>query len=117
MGNTKAAIVLALHRAPIPATVGNAAKSGAAKASNNLAEEGYFISKKGRDNDDDYFMGGGPRKGTGIMKILLPHYGTAAGIGYVVMEVDTEGFLSICKAKIRVDSARLLEDASTAAFS
>ncbi|KAG0598823.1 hypothetical protein M758_12G103200 [Ceratodon purpureus] len=115
-GNAKSPIVLALHRAPLPAERGNPAKSAVAKATNELAQEGYFISKKGRDNSDDFFMGVGSRKGTGVMKITLPHYGTAAGLGYVVMEVDNHGFLSLCKAKIRVDSARLLEDNSPAAY-
>lgn len=115
-GNTKSPIVLALHRAPLPAERGNPAKSAVTKATSELAQEGYFISKKGRDNSDDFFMGVGSRKGTGVMKITLPHYGIAAGLGYVVMEVDNQGFLSLCKAKIRVDSARLLEDISPAAY-
>lgn len=115
-GNAKAPIVLALHRAPLPAARGNPATAAITKASNKLAQEGYFISQKGKGNDDDFFMGVGSRKGTGVMKITLPHYGTAAGLGYVVMEVDNQGFLSLCKAKIRVDSARLLEDNSPAAY-
>lgn len=115
-GNTKLPIVLAIHRAPLPATRGNPGLAAVTKATNELAKAGYFISKKGGDNGDDFFMGIGSRKGTGVMKISLPHYGTAAGFGYVVMEVDNQGFLSLCKAKIRVDSARLLEDNSPAAY-
>lgn len=116
-GNAKAPIVLALHRAPLPAARGNPASAAVTKATNQLAQEGYFISQKGKGNsDDDFFMGVGSRKGTGVMKITLPHYGTAAGLGYVVMEVDNRGFLSLCKAKIRVDSARLLEDNSPVAY-
>lgn len=118
-GNIKSPVVLALHRAPLPAERGNPATAALTKATNKLAKEGYFISQKGKGgkgNDDDFFMGVGSRKGTGIMKITLPHYGTAAGLGYVVMEVDNQGFLSLCKAKIRVDSARLLEDNSPAAY-
>ena len=114
-GNTKSPIVLALHRAPLPDARGNPAKSAVTKATNELAQAGYFISQKRKDNDD-FFMGVGKSKGTGVMKITLPHYGTAAGLGYVVMEVDNQGFLSLCKAKIRVDSARLLEDNSPAAY-
>lgn len=116
-GNTKLPIVLALHRAPLPVIGSNPAKAGVVKATNQLAQEGYYISQKGRGNEDDYFMGVGSRKGTGVMKITLPHYGTAAGVGYVVMEVDNQGFFSLCKPKIRVDSNRLLEENSTAAFS
>lgn len=115
-GNTKSPIVLALHRAPLPAARGNPVNSAVTKATNELAQEGYFISQKGKGNGDDFFMGVGSRKGTGVMKITLPHYGTAVGLGYVVMEVDNQGFLSLCKAKIRVDSARLLEDNSPAAY-
>lgn len=116
-GNTKLPIVLALHRAPLPVIGSNPVKSGVVNTTNQLAQEGYFISRKGRGNEDDYFMGVGSRKGTGVMNITLPHYGTAAGVGYVVMEVDNQGFVSLCKAKIRVDSNRLLEENSAAAFS
>jgi antiviral helicase SKI2 len=119
-GLNKTTVVVALHRAPIPTTAGkHAEKSAEPKASNSAAQEGYFITKKGnRDMDDDYMVtSGGKGKGRGVMKITLPHYGTVGGVGFVAMEVDSQGFLIMCKAKIRVDSVRLLEEASSAAFS
>jgi antiviral helicase SKI2 len=119
-GLNKTTVVVALHRAPIPTTAGkHAEKSAEPKASNSVAQEGYFITRKGnRDMDDDYMVtSGGKGKGRGVMKITLPHYGMVGGVGFVAMEVDSQGFLIMCKAKIRVDSVRLLEEASSAAFS
>ncbi|KAH9324105.1 hypothetical protein KI387_004283 [Taxus chinensis] len=79
--------------------------------------EGYY-RKGNRDLEDEYSVfGGSSRKGCGMVNVDLPHYGKAAGIGYVVTEIDNMGFISICKNKIRVDNVRLLEDVNTAAYS
>ncbi|GLJ42713.1 hypothetical protein SUGI_0885500 [Cryptomeria japonica] len=86
------------------------------KGANKLSE-GYY-RKGNRDLEDEYFaFGGSSRKGTGAVNVSLPHYGKAAGTGYVVTEIDNMGFISICKNKIRVDNVRLLEDVSATAYS
>eukprot|EP01018_Ginkgo_biloba_P034639 Gb_30711 [translate_table: standard] len=79
--------------------------------------EGYY-RKGNRDLEDEYSVGSSlQRKGSGVVNLTLPHYGKAAGTGYVVTEIANEGFVSICKNKIRVDHVRLLENVSAAAYS
>lgn len=83
------------------------------------ADEGYFITRKSsRSFEDEYSVSGkGSRKGSGTVKVTLPYFGTMGGTGYVAMELDAKGFVSICKSKIQVDTLRLLEDVSAAAYS
>ena len=74
--------------------------------------------KSSRGLEDEYSVAGrGSRKGTGIIKVSFPYYGTSGGTGYVAMEVDANGFVNICKLKMQVDTVRLLEDVSAAAYS
>lgn len=83
------------------------------------AEGGYFMTRKSsRGLENEYSVAGrGSRKGTGIINVSFPYYGTTGGTGYVAMEVDANGFVNICKLKMQVDTVRLLEDVSTAAYS
>ncbi|XP_076886194.1 DExH-box ATP-dependent RNA helicase DExH11-like [Bidens hawaiensis] len=76
-----------------------------------------LMPKSKRGMDDDYYSSSTARKGSGVVKIKLPHRGTAAGANYEVRETDTKEFLSICNAKIKIDQVGLLEDDSTAAYS
>ncbi|XP_076936450.1 DExH-box ATP-dependent RNA helicase DExH11-like, partial [Bidens hawaiensis] len=76
-----------------------------------------LMPKSKRGMDDDYYSSSTARKGSGVVKIKLPHRGTAAGASYEVRETDTKEFLSICNAKIKIDLVGLLEDDSTAAYS
>ncbi|MFS7978052.1 putative RNA helicase [Helianthus anomalus] len=80
-----------------------------------------LMPKSKRGMDDDYYSSSSAaatsRKGSGAVKIKLPHRGTAAGASYEVREIDTKEFLSICNAKIKIDQVGLLEDDSTAAYS
>ncbi|KAI5065072.1 hypothetical protein GOP47_0019767 [Adiantum capillus-veneris] len=81
--------------------------------------DGYYISSKSsRGIPDDYSVTGrASRKGTGIVKVTLPYFGTTGGTGYVAMELENKGIVTICKSKIPVDTVRLLEDVSSAAYS
>lgn len=120
-GTNKATVVLALHRGPVPITplIATSNATGSVLSTKKLAEEGYFISRKeNRSLDDEYSVSyGSSRKGSGTVKVTFPHYGTAAGIGYVALEVENKNFVSICKAKIKIDPARLLEDVNVTAYS
>nr|GEY43525.1 DExH-box ATP-dependent RNA helicase DExH11 [Tanacetum cinerariifolium] len=73
--------------------------------------------KSKRGIDDDYYSSATARKGSGVVKIKLPHRGNASGANYEVREIDTKEFLSICNVKIKVDQVGLLEDDSSAAYS
>ncbi|CAM6105247.1 unnamed protein product [Calypogeia fissa] len=119
-GTNKTSIVLALHRGPVPSipmatSVNPSVVSLPGKKS---ADEGYFISRKGnRTLDDEYSVSSGSsRKGSGTVRISFPHYGTAGGANYVVSEVESKNFVIICKAKIKVDPVRLLEDVNATAY-
>ncbi|CAH1423609.1 unnamed protein product [Lactuca virosa] len=76
-----------------------------------------LMPKSKRGIDDDYYTSATARKGSGIVKIKLPHRGNAAGAAYEVREVDNKEFLSICNVKIKIDQVGLLEDDSSAAYS
>lgn len=77
-----------------------------------------LMPKSRRGMDDDYYSSSATaRKGSGVINIKLPHQGNAAGANYEVREIDTQEFLSICNAKIKIDKVGLLEDDSTAAYS
>lgn len=76
-----------------------------------------LMPKSKRGMDDDYYTSATARKGSGIVKIKLPHRGNAAGAAYEVREVDNKEFLSICNVKIKIDQVGLLEDDSSAAYS
>ncbi|KAL2653895.1 hypothetical protein R1flu_022023 [Riccia fluitans] len=120
-GSNKATVVLALHRGAVPIIPPSSASNstGSALSTKKLAEEGYFISRKeNRGLDDEYSVStGSSRKGSGTVRVTFPHYGTAAGVGYVVLEVENKNFVSISKAKIKVDPVRLLEDVNVTAYS
>ncbi|KAL3685939.1 hypothetical protein R1sor_003961 [Riccia sorocarpa] len=120
-GSNKATVVLALHRGAVPITPSSSSSNstGAGLSTKKLAEEGYFISRKeNRGLDDEYSVStGSSRKGSGTVRVTFPHYGTAAGVGYVVLEVENKNFVSICKAKVKVDAVRLLEDVNVTAYS
>ncbi|KAI3765479.1 hypothetical protein L2E82_15514 [Cichorium intybus] len=76
-----------------------------------------LMPKSKRGMDDDYYTSATARKGSGIVKIKLPHRGNAAGASYEVREIDTKELLSICNVKIKIDQVGLLEDDSSAAYS
>ncbi|KAH7404973.1 hypothetical protein KP509_15G051600 [Ceratopteris richardii] len=111
-------IILAVNRGS------NAFDSSISKATSgdSLSEsitDGYYISRKSnRGLEDEYSVSSrASRKSAGVVKVSLPHYGTTGGIGYVAMEIDNKAIVSICKSKIPVDTVRLLEDVSSAAYS
>lgn len=88
-------------------------------ASKSSPDMGYFISpKSSRGLEDEYSVAGrGSRKGSGTIKVALPYFGKTGGTGYVAMDLDAKGLVTICKSKIQVDTVRLLEDVSSAAYS
>lgn len=88
IGNIKLLIVLVIYRVLFFVMRGNFGLVVVIKVINEFVKVGYFISKKGGDNGDDFFMGIGFCKGIGVMKIFLFYYGIVVGFGYVVMEVD-----------------------------
>ena len=80
--------------------------------------QGYFVMPKSkRGLDDEYRSSATSRKGSGVIKIILPHTGVAAGASYEVRGIDNKEFLYICDCKIKVDQTGLLEDASASAYS
>ncbi|XP_020086203.1 DExH-box ATP-dependent RNA helicase DExH11 isoform X3 [Ananas comosus] len=87
------------------------------KESGNF-QPGYFVVPKGkRGMDDEYFSSISSRKGSGAVNIKLPHSGTAAGVSYQVIPIESKEIMSICDCKIKIDQVRLLEDPSNAAYS
>eukprot|EP01018_Ginkgo_biloba_P041204 Gb_00004 [translate_table: standard] len=78
--------------------------------------KGYY-RKANRGLEDEYSVSDSLQcKGFGVVNLTLPHYGKAAGTGYVVTEIGNKGFVSIRKNKLWVDHVRLLEDVSAATF-
>ncbi|KAL4188447.1 hypothetical protein AMTRI_Chr08g160190 [Amborella trichopoda] len=87
------------------------------KESGNFPQGVVITPKAKRRPDEKYFLTTSSHKGSGVINITLPHKGNAAGVNYVVMEVESNDILSICNCKIKIDQVRLLEDVSTAACS
>lgn len=85
----------------------------------NSFPQGYFIAPKGkRGQEEEYFTSVSSRKGSGVVNIKLPYYGTVAGMNYEVRWVECSEFLSICSCpRMKIDQVRLLEDPSTATYS
>lgn len=80
--------------------------------------QGYVLVPKGkRGMDEEYFTPINSRKGSGIVNIKLPYYGSASGVNYGVLGIEAKDFLSICNCKIKIDQVRLLEDPSDVAYS
>ncbi|KAM0953407.1 putative RNA helicase [Dioscorea sansibarensis] len=87
------------------------------KVSGNFPQ-GYLLVPKGkRGMDEEYFTPVNSRKGSGIVNIKLPYYGSASGVNYEVIGIEAKDFLSICNCKIKIDQVRLLEDPSDVAYS
>ncbi|MBA0609301.1 hypothetical protein Godav_021378 [Gossypium davidsonii] len=81
-------------------------------------DQGYVLPPKSkRGLEEDYRISAGPRKGSGIINITLPHHGAAAGVTFEVREAENTEFLCICNSKIKLDLPGLLEFVSNAAFS
>ncbi|PPD89747.1 hypothetical protein GOBAR_DD13328 [Gossypium barbadense] len=81
-------------------------------------DQGYVLPPKSkRGLEEDYRISAGPRKGSGIINITLPHHGAAAGVTFEVREAENTEFLCICTSKIKLDLPGLLEFVSNAAFS
>ncbi|XP_052185794.1 DExH-box ATP-dependent RNA helicase DExH11 isoform X2 [Diospyros lotus] len=76
-----------------------------------------LVPKAKRGLDDDYYSAVTSRKGSGIINLILPHRGIAAGVNYEVREIDNKDILSICSCKIKIDQVGLLQDISSAAYS
>ncbi|KAL7113884.1 hypothetical protein ACP275_04G086900 [Erythranthe tilingii] len=76
-----------------------------------------LVPKSKRGLEDDYYSLVSSRKGTGVVNIKLPHFGSAAGANYEVRGVQNNDFLSICIAKIKINQVGLLEDVSAGAYS
>ncbi|KAJ9172455.1 hypothetical protein P3X46_015691 [Hevea brasiliensis] len=79
--------------------------------------QAYLLMPKSKRGVEDYFYPSTSRKGSGAINIKLPHQGSAAGVGYEVRAMDSKEFLCICKSKIKINPAGLLEDISNTAFS
>ncbi|TQD93972.1 hypothetical protein C1H46_020397 [Malus baccata] len=114
--NNKQYIVLVLKPELLPQTP---LGSGNLQDSKNTDfPQGYFVVPKSkRALDEEYRSGVTPRKASGVVKIKLPHQGSAAGVSFEVKEVDSKDFLCICNCKIKIDQVGLLEDNSNAAYS
>ncbi|WRX33604.1 DEAD/DEAH box helicase domain - like 8 [Theobroma cacao] len=81
-------------------------------------QQGYVLLPKAkRGLEEDYRLSTGPRKGSGIINIKLPHHGAAAGVSFEVRETDNTEFLCICNSKIKVEQVGILEYGSDTAFS
>ena len=83
---------------------------------------GVFLlaPKSKRGLDDDYSVSSSySRKGTGVVNIEVPKYGTAAGTNYAViaLESNTKEIISICDRKMKIDQVKLLEQPSNAVYS
>ncbi|XP_015873935.3 DExH-box ATP-dependent RNA helicase DExH11 isoform X3 [Ziziphus jujuba] len=79
---------------------------------------GYMLMPKSkRALEEEYCSSVTSRKGSGVVKINLPHQGSAAGVHYEVRGVDNKEFLCICNCKIKIDQVRLLEDGASVAYS
>lgn len=117
-GSLRNWIVLAINRGT-DLFQSSASKPTEIDTPSKTSADGYFMSRKSnRGLEDEYSVSGrGSRKGTGIVKVTLPYFGTTGGTGYVAMELETKGFVTICKSKLQVDTVRLLEDVSSAAYS
>ncbi|KAL9169534.1 hypothetical protein ABFS82_04G085500 [Erythranthe guttata] len=76
-----------------------------------------LVPKSKRGLEDDYYSSVSSRKGTGVVNVKLPHFGSAAGVNYEVRGVQNNDFLSICVAKIKINQVGLLEDVSAGAYS
>ncbi|XP_071723078.1 DExH-box ATP-dependent RNA helicase DExH11-like [Rutidosis leptorrhynchoides] len=87
------------------------------KKSADFTQGQLLVPKSKRVAEDDYYFSGTSRKGSGTININLPHYGTAAGVGYEVRGIDYKEVLCICSKKIKVDQVGLLEHGSSGAFS
>ncbi|GAB4824491.1 Antiviral helicase ski2 [Ancistrocladus abbreviatus] len=87
------------------------------KGVSNFQEGFFMMPKTKRALNDEYYSAATSRKGTGVINITLPYHGVAAGINYEVRGIDNKEFLCVCNCKIKIDQVRLLEDASTAAYS
>lgn len=80
--------------------------------------QGYvLLPKSKRGLEEGYCISAGPRKGSGIINITLPHHGAAAGVTFEVREAENTEFLCICNSRIKLDLPALLEFVSNAAFS
>ncbi|XP_071701571.1 DExH-box ATP-dependent RNA helicase DExH11-like [Rutidosis leptorrhynchoides] len=110
--NNKQYIVMVLTPL-LPSTI----QSSNDPQNNSSAGLQLLMPKSKRGMDDDFYTSGTTRKGSGIVKIKLPHRGNAAGASYEVKEIDNKEFLSICNAKFKPDLVGLLEDGSSAAYS
>lgn len=114
--NNKQYIVLVL-KPDVPAVTPSGSGNSRDSKGGNFQEGVMLLPKSRRGLEDEYFSSGTSRKGTGIIKIKLPHHGSAAGVSFEVRGIDNNDFLCICNAKIKIDQVRLLEDVSNAAFS
>lgn len=115
--NSKRFIVLVLT--PESPTLPSSSSFGGKSSSLQKKEPDFQIlmPKSKRGLDDDYCSSFTSRKGTGVIKVTLPHQGSAAGVNYEVKEVDGKEIMSICDRKIKIEQVRLLEDVSSAAYS
>lgn len=105
--------VLALHRGTAAAQT----DAGAAEQMGRLQQqrgelEGMRVLA-GRRHDDHLGFGGlGDRRGAeveGPPAVPLPYFDSSGEVSYTLLQVATAQVLSICKAKIRVDAAAVLE--------
>ncbi|EFJ37244.1 hypothetical protein SELMODRAFT_403447 [Selaginella moellendorffii] len=111
-GTTKMSIVLTLYRGAVPAS------AKLQPPTKKLDQDGgYFISKKNKNDDDEFAVFSGSKKSSGVIRLTMPHYGTVGGVSFLVAETSGQEFLSISKEKIRVDANRILEEESTMAIS
>lgn len=116
-GKKQYIVLLLKPNSPSATQASPSSKSIGGEKAVNFAPGSFLVPKSKRTVDDEYCSISTSRKGSGSIKITLPHYGDAAGMTYEVREVDVKEFLCICDRKIKIDQVRLLEDCSTAAFS
>lgn len=116
--SNKQHIVLVLNpKLPLMMQTPSASGNLQSTKSGDFPEGYYMMPKSKRALDEEYFSSVTTRKGSGVIKIKLPYSGVAAGVGYEVRGIDIKDFLCICNCKIKIDQVRLLEDASTVAYS
>lgn len=105
--------VLALHRG----TAGAQTDAGAAEQTGRQQQQRDGLAGmqvlSGRRKDDHLGFGGlGDRRGAeveGPPAVPLPYFGSSGEVSYSLLQVAGAQILSICKSKVRVDAAAVLE--------
>jgi hypothetical protein len=105
--------VLALHRGAADTRTDAGAAEQTGRRQQQRAELEGMQVLAGRRHDDHLGFGGlGDRRGVevdGPPAVPLPYFGSSGEVSYSLLQVAGAQVLSICKTKLRVDAAAVLE--------